>query len=293
MSSKGKGTLKYYLVLWIGITAWLTYEYLLLNKKISGPSFLAHSGLGQWLRRDRKISPNPGEPLSFMLGWIGFSIICMTNLYILRQRLPSLKNLGVVRHWLDFHIFCGLMGPTFILFHTNLKIGGLVSISFWSMMISVASGVVGRYFYVQLMEERSELRHQVGRYELGFENWQAGNPKVFGNGVLDKMRQKVLQLAGVNQPLVQGAADPLSVFIACLIGDVRLAVASAPLARRLPRGSFKQLKRYALVKRKFLTLGYFERLMGHWRTFHFPFAVFMYVVSVIHIAAALIFRVNH
>ena len=37
-----------------------------------------------------------------------------------------------------------------ILFHTSFKFGGIVSISFWSMVAVVASGVIGRFIYLQI-----------------------------------------------------------------------------------------------------------------------------------------------
>ncbi|MEZ4987706.1 MAG: hypothetical protein R2795_22200 [Saprospiraceae bacterium] len=51
---------------------------------------------------------------------------------------------------MEFHIFLCTLGPVMILFHTAFKFGGIVSISFWSMVIVVASGVIGRFIYVQI-----------------------------------------------------------------------------------------------------------------------------------------------
>lgn len=40
--------------------------------------------------------------------------------------------------------------PILVLFHTTFKFGGIVSIAFWSMVIVVLSGVVGRFLYIRL-----------------------------------------------------------------------------------------------------------------------------------------------
>ncbi len=37
-----------------------------------------------------------------------------------------------------------------VLYHTAFKFGGIVSVSFWSMVLVVLSGVVGRFIYVQI-----------------------------------------------------------------------------------------------------------------------------------------------
>ncbi len=37
-----------------------------------------------------------------------------------------------------------------VLYHTAFKFGGIVAVSFWSMVAVVLSGVVGRFLYVQI-----------------------------------------------------------------------------------------------------------------------------------------------
>src|SRR6056297_820896 len=60
------------------------------------------------------------------------------------------KRWGKLRHWLSFHIFLCTLGPFLILLHTSFKVGGIVSIAFWSMVFVVSSGLVGRYVYVRI-----------------------------------------------------------------------------------------------------------------------------------------------
>ena len=55
-----------------------------------------------------------------------------------------------LRHWLSAHIWLCTLGPFLITLHTSFKVGGLVSIAFWSMVLVVSSGVVGRYVYVRI-----------------------------------------------------------------------------------------------------------------------------------------------
>ena len=40
--------------------------------------------------------------------------------------------------------------PYMILFHTAFKFGGLVAISFWSMVAVFLSGIIGRFIYLQI-----------------------------------------------------------------------------------------------------------------------------------------------
>ncbi len=71
-------------------------------------------------------------------------------LYMIRKRMRSLSRLGYLKHWLEFHIFLCTLGPILVLFHTSFKFGGLVAISFWSMVAVFISGVIGRFIYIQI-----------------------------------------------------------------------------------------------------------------------------------------------
>ena len=54
-------------------------------------------------------------------------------------------RLGSIRAWLEVHIFCGLVGPVLVTFHTSFKFNGLISVAYWSMVVVAVSGVIGRY----------------------------------------------------------------------------------------------------------------------------------------------------
>jgi hypothetical protein len=71
-------------------------------------------------------------------------------MYAVRKRWHALARWGKLKHWLQFHIFLCTLGPFFILLHTSFKIGGLVSIAFWSMTLVVLSGIFGRYVYARI-----------------------------------------------------------------------------------------------------------------------------------------------
>jgi hypothetical protein len=70
--------------------------------------------------------------------------------YMARKRFRFLARLGILRHWLEFHIFLCTLGPILVLFHTSFKFGGLVAISFWSMVAVFLSGIIGRFIYIQI-----------------------------------------------------------------------------------------------------------------------------------------------
>jgi len=67
-----------------------------------------------------------------------------------RKRYRYLYRFGILKHWLEFHIFLCTLGPILVLFHTAFKFGGLVAISFWSMVAVFLSGIIGRFIYIQI-----------------------------------------------------------------------------------------------------------------------------------------------
>jgi hypothetical protein len=79
-----------------------------------------------------------------------FCMLFGVVLYITRKRMRSLSQLGTLKHWLEFHIFLCTLGPILVLFHTSFKFGGLVAISFWSMVAVFLSGIIGRFIYIQI-----------------------------------------------------------------------------------------------------------------------------------------------
>jgi hypothetical protein len=59
-------------------------------------------------------------------------------------------RLGKLENWLEFHIFLCALGPIMVLFHTAYKFGGIVAVSFWSMVAVFLSGIIGRFIYLQI-----------------------------------------------------------------------------------------------------------------------------------------------
>jgi hypothetical protein len=286
--------LRAYVLLWLGLVFWLSHEYLVLNRVLDGKSVLKTLVLkGLLLSPGQKLIPDPGGPLSYRLGWWGFVIMALTNLYILRKRLPALQGKGAVGDWLDFHIFCGLVGPTLIVFHCNFKVAGLVAISFWCMVISFASGVVGRYLYTQLLRQRGDLKAAIAQYDDAFKRWLKAAAERVTPATLQGLKDRAFAFAGGSEAMLSGRAPLLQVVVDSIAGDLRLLVKAPPAPRGLPKELRRTLRDYGLTKRRLVAATYFRRLMGYWHTFHAPFAVFMYVVSVIHIVAALVFRVRH
>lgn len=85
------------------------------------------------------------------LGIVGTVMILFgVVMYITAKKYGYLDRYIRLKYLLEFHIFLCTLGPILVLFHTTFKFGGIVSVAFWSMVVVVLSGVVGRYLYLQI-----------------------------------------------------------------------------------------------------------------------------------------------
>jgi hypothetical protein len=278
-----------YLTAWLIIFIIVGYEYYALNFSPGSSLLLALQNKG-YINESLEISAQPGRRVSLWLGWVGLGLMIVMNLYSMRKRLDFMKNLGKLSSWLNFHIFCGLLGPTLILFHCNFKVRGLVGISFWSMVVSFSSGIIGRYFYVQMLRERSHLDEDAKKTEEKLKSFLVKSVQNFNEQSFTEAKHKALVVAGLPNGL-QTELNPFSALYYSVLGDLKLAFVQLKIDLSWPTGTRYLLESYAVNVRRALFLSAFQKLMGYWHTFHFPFAIFMYVVAVIHVAAALVLGV--
>jgi len=97
-------------------------------------------------RDDSILSAETG--LGYALGIIGVSLMLLLLTYPLAKRNHWLRQRVAVRHWFRLHMIMGILGPTAILFHCDFHMGSLnSSVALICMLLVVASGVIGRYFY--------------------------------------------------------------------------------------------------------------------------------------------------
>jgi hypothetical protein len=86
--------------------------------------------------------------LGYWLGVAGGSLMLVLLVYPLRKRYRALAVLGPLKHWFRFHLVAGIAGPVIVLFHSTFRIGSFnAAIALASMLLVVASGLVGRFVY--------------------------------------------------------------------------------------------------------------------------------------------------
>jgi hypothetical protein len=234
----------------------------------------------------------PSGILGHGLGIIGslFIIIGITT-YMARKRYRSLSRLGLLKHWLEFHIFLCTLGPVLILFHTSFKFGGLVAISFWSMVAVFLSGIIGRYIYIQIprsiegralnLNEVREIKSDMAgiirnSYKLDEESY---------NTIMESVKNRV----GIYYK------NPVIVYLRNRADDRRSVQSVKAILRRnrLPKNDYKKL--LALVKndinlnRRIERLDTMQNLFKYWHVVHLPFALVMLIIMIIHVSVTIVF----
>lgn len=226
------------------------------------------------------------------LGIVGtFLIVFGVFSYMARKRYRFLSRFGRLKYWLEFHIFLCILGPIMILFHTAFKFGGIVSISFWSMVVVVASGVIGRYIYLQIprtmegremsLNEVQEMKSDVdlnikSRYNLDDASYNSILKYVNVTSLYEN-KNLIIRLISKHTEDIQR------------IWGLKKALRK----NKLPKKSIKQvtkLVKYEIsLSNKIERLQTMQRLFKYWHIAHLPFALIMLVIMVIHVGITLAF----
>jgi transposase len=226
------------------------------------------------------------------LGIIGSLLIIVGVFsYMARKRFRSLMRLGVLKHWLEFHIFMCTLGPVMVLFHTAFKFGGLVAVSFWSMVAVFLSGVIGRFIYLQIprsiegrelsLNEIKDMKSDVGEiinlsYKLDEESYHV---------IVESTKKKVELLH----------KNILIRYLSKYRDDHRTIrkVKSILKKNRLPQAQYKQIlnlvKNEISLNRRIERLVTMQNLFKYWHVAHLPFALVMLVIMVIHVVVTVVF----
>ena len=234
----------------------------------------------------------PSGPYRHGLGIIGtLCILIGVVIYIVRKRSTSLARLGRLKHWLEFHIFLCTVGPIMVLFHTSFKFGGIVSIAFWSMVLVVASGVLGRFIYLQIprsiegrelslqevQTNRLDIQHVLlSRYQLDESTFQTILQ------VLDT--QNAPKQAGLLTVLI---AEPLQQ--RAILTKVKSLLRSTKIAQSDVQKILGMIGAELRLNKKIERLQTMQKLFRYWHVAHLPFAIIMLVIVVIHVAVTLLF----
>lgn len=226
------------------------------------------------------------------LGIVGTLLIIIGVFgYMAKKKYRALARLGRLKYWLEFHIFLCSLGPVMILFHTAFKFGGLVSVSFWSMVAVVASGVIGRFIYIQIprtiegralsLNEVTAMKGNLEEVLTGVYRLEASTSRTIMQSV--DLKGQTKDGRGETNWYGQYMEDRKSVDrVKKLLRENRL---SNPDIRLVT----KMVKNEITLNNRIGRLHLMQKLFKYWHVAHLPFALVMLVIMVIHVGITLAF----
>ncbi len=234
----------------------------------------------------------PSGFLGHGLGIIGSLMMLIgVSTYMLRKRISKFSRLGILKYWLEFHIFLCTLGPIFVLYHTSFKFGGLVAVSFWSMVAVVLSGVIGRYIYLQI--PRTIEGREMNLNEI--------------NQIKDELNKKLITVYSIEEQALQEILNAVKKrpdrsgnsmvkrsiekfnFERKVIREVKTILKQNKIIGKGYKEIVKLIKYEINLNRKIDRLISMQNLFRYWHVAHLPFALLMLIIMLIHVGVAYAF----
>lgn len=212
-------------------------------------------------------------------------ILVGVGTYMARKRYRFLSRTGLVKYWLEFHIFMCILGTFLVVFHTAFKFGGLAAVSFWSMATVFLSGIAGRVIYLQIprtmqgreldLREVRDLRgdimaqiqnsYNLDESSIKFITLSIENRSGFNTGkkyppVFRRYVENRNSVRSINEFLKRKelSRSETSRIVSLVKNDIRLG---------------RILERLELMK----------NIFRYWHVFHLPFAILMLIFMIFHV----------
>lgn len=240
----------------------------------------------------------PSKGIWHPIGWIGTGMMVVMMLYSLRKRIGLFRSSGSLRHWLSAHMFLGIMGPLLVTFHTTFKFRGIIATSFWSMIITMIFGILGRYIYVQIPRSLAGAELKVQDIERIIQSVDTRLGE-YSKGVNIADLSKVIDFVDRTSEDTSLIKSLLFMLQTDIVIPYRLYQLNRVLRKNhhLPhkvrrRIDFLLKKKAALIrKRNYLSTSH--RLLHYWHIFHIPLAIVMFLIMILHIVVYYLFRPTH
>ncbi|MEQ1648706.1 MAG: hypothetical protein ABL898_08995 [Hyphomicrobiaceae bacterium] len=254
---------------------------------------------GAYEAAERVITPKEG--LGYYLGIVGALMMLGLLLYPARKYYKWAQSWGTVAQWFKAHMVLGIVGPALVVIHSGFELhskNGLVAMV--SMLLVVASGIIGRYVYSRLHFGLYGRRAEVG--DLIKEVEQAEDILALGNLTPKEVLANVSRLADT------AIADTLT-FTGCIKfrsgrserhkikreshTDLETSIAAGALHVRISPAELRlELdKAHANLDSLFLTIEqigsvrFYERIFNAWHLLHLPLYYLLMVSAVLHVLA--------
>jgi len=228
----------------------------------------------------------PSGLIGHLFGVGGFVLMTVPVIYSLRKKLPRLRHAGSMKTWLEVHIFCGIVGPVLVTFHTSFRFNGVVSVAYWSMVAVVLSGFVGRYLYVRI--PRSLRGLELTQHELDARAEELSERLL----AADLPPALVTAIAAFEHRAVP-APDRSPSVVGLFFGELRVQremnvlrrdIEDAGVSTELLHEIVDLVSERASLLRHGAYLSLTKSLFDIWHVFHMPLVYVMFGIVVLHVA---------
>ena len=172
--------------------------------------------------------------------------------------------------------------------HSSFKVQGLVALSFWSMILVAASGVFGRYLYLQIPRTRAGAEMNLAALERVDADLSERLRREFR---LSDDTVVQLEALATGPPAEGGLTRTLFRILTDDLTRGRRLRAFAEACRGVPpsvRREFQGvLRAKADARRRIVLWSRIHDLFHYWHVAHKPFAIVMYVFMLVHIGVAI------
>ena len=228
----------------------------------------------------------PGPGLSVYCGLVGTGLMVIAAIYPIFRRIKLCRWFASNTMWFDFHMMAGTVGPMFIILHSWFKLDTWVSAAFWSMVIVVLSGVLGRYLYTLVPALASGVELEELDHERAF---QAARPRY------TVAMAEIDRELGEQRAKAQRVAEATSVLRAMswlIFQDVfkiprtflrRGRLAKLGVDRKMRKDLAWRTGRMIVIARRQVVAPKAQLLLHSWKKVHVPFTVILTGIAVFHI----------
>ena len=235
--------------------------------------------------------------VGFYLGLGGsLSMVAALLGYPLRKHVKFMKNWGAIKNWFRIHMAFGIIGPTLILYHATFHVRSLnAGVALGSMLLVVASGIVGRFLYSRIhfglygrRATLSKLQEELLASSPDTTSWTSAFPRIVRR--LQRFERSVLK---TQWPLTERILQFLTVgirrrFIGILCAiDLRLHFSRVhhPQLPDTPQEARQLLSSYLVNIQRVAQFTTYERIFSLWHILHVPFLFILAASSIFHIIA--------
>ncbi len=234
----------------------------------------------------------PSGVLGHGFGIFGsFLMVTGVAIYMARKRYRIFSRLGILKHWLEFHIFLCTFGPILILFHTAFKFGGLVAISFWSMVAVFISGIIGRFIYIQIprsiegqelsLNDIRALKTDIAGVLKNSHNLDEGSYNIIADSI--KKKVELYHSSALIRYMRKYFDDRKTMRL------VRITLRKNKMPKKERMQILTLVDNDIRLTRKIDRLDTMQNLFKYWHVIHSPFALVMMIIMVIHIGVTIAF----